>query len=104
MYWCINSLSPGRCGNDFKSAISEHMLRIHFMSTCEIAVRWMPQDTFDDKSTLVYVMAWCRQAPSHYLSQCSPMTFAAMSLVGHNELGGRVVMGLCIATGGESLP
>ena len=24
----------------------------------------------DDKSTLVQVMAWCRQAASHYLSQC----------------------------------
>ena len=24
----------------------------------------------DDKSTLVQVMAWCCQAPSHYLSQC----------------------------------
>ena len=26
----------------------------------------------DDKSTLVQVMAWCRQATSHYLSQCWP--------------------------------
>ena len=25
-----------------------------------------------DKSTLVQVMAWCRQAASHYLSQCWP--------------------------------
>ena len=31
---------------------------------------WMPQDLTDDMSTLVQVMAWCRQAPSHYLSQC----------------------------------
>ena len=30
----------------------------------------MPQDLTDDKSTLVQVMAWCRQAISHYLSQC----------------------------------
>ena len=30
----------------------------------------MPQDLTDDKSTLVQVMAWCRQATSHYLSQC----------------------------------
>ena len=34
------------------------------------ALRWMPQDLTDDKSTLVQVMAWCRQATSHYLSQC----------------------------------
>ena len=36
----------------------------------EIALRWMPQYMFDDKSTLVQVMAWCCQATSHYLSQC----------------------------------
>ena len=30
----------------------------------------MPQDLADEKSTLVQVMAWCRQAVSHYLSQC----------------------------------
>ena len=38
----------------------------------EIALRWMPQDLTDDKSTLVQVMAWCRQATSHYLSQFWP--------------------------------
>ena len=32
----------------------------------------MPQDLTDDKSTLVLVMAWCRQATSHYLNQCWP--------------------------------
>ena len=30
----------------------------------------MPQDLTDDKSTLVQVMALCRQATSHYLNQC----------------------------------
>ena len=34
------------------------------------ALRWMPLDLTDDKSTLVQIMAWCRQATSHYLSQC----------------------------------
>ena len=38
----------------------------------------MPQDltVTDDKLTLVQVMAWCRQATSHYLSQCwlSPLS------------------------------
>ena len=32
----------------------------------------MPQNLADDKSTLVQVMAWCRQATSHYLNQCWP--------------------------------
>ena len=38
----------------------------------EIALRWMPLDLTDDESTLVQVMAWCRQATSHYLNQCWP--------------------------------
>ena len=32
----------------------------------------MPQDFTNDKSTLLQVMAWCRQATSHYLGQCWP--------------------------------
>ena len=32
----------------------------------------MPLELTDYKSTLVQVMAWCRQATSHYLSQCWP--------------------------------
>ena len=40
------------------------------LSSHDDALRWMPQDLTDDKSTLVQVMAWCRQATSHYLSQC----------------------------------
>ena len=51
----INSLAPG----------------MKFMSTsCEIAPKRIPQNTFDDKSTLVQVMAWCLMAPSHYLTPC----------------------------------
>ena len=40
--------------------------------SCKIALRWMPLDLTDDKSTLVQVMAWCHQATSHYWSQCWP--------------------------------
>ena len=32
--------------------------------------------TDDDHSTLVQVMSWCRQATSHYLSQCWPSYLA----------------------------
>ena len=36
----------------------------------------MPLDLTDDNSTLVQVMAWCRQATSHYLSQCWPRSMS----------------------------
>ena len=64
----INSLVPGRCGSDFESVISEHMLCIKLRSTC--ALRWILQSTFNAKSALVQVMVWCLLATSHYLSQC----------------------------------
>ena len=40
--------------------------------SCEIALRWLSLDFTDGKSTWVRVMAWCRQAASHYLSQSWP--------------------------------
>ena len=40
----------------------------------EIALSGTPLDLTDDKSTLVQIMAWCRQATSHYLSQCWPIS------------------------------
>ena len=40
--------------------------------SCEIALIWVSLDFTDDQSTLVQVMAWYRQATSHYLSQCWP--------------------------------
>ena len=45
------------------------------VSSNDNAPRWMPWD-LDDKSTLVQVMAWCRQATSHYLSQCWPWSMS----------------------------
>ena len=43
----------------------------------------MPQKPTDNQSTLVQVMAWCRQATSYYLSQCWPRTVVSL---GPNEL------------------
>ena len=43
-----------------------------FDISSEIALRWTSLDLSDDKATLVQVMAWCRQATSHYLNQCWP--------------------------------
>ena len=44
----------------------------------------MPQDLTDDRSTLFQVMAWCRQAPSHYLSQCWPRSLPPYSVTRPN--------------------
>ena len=46
---------------------------------CKSALRWRPQNPSNEKSALVQVMAWCRQATSHYLSQCWPRSVAIWS-------------------------
>ena len=45
-------------------------------TSCKIALRWMPMDLTGENSTLVQVMAWCRQATSHYLSHCWPRSMS----------------------------
>ena len=68
--WYINSLVPGRSGCDFKNSNFILVLFVCiFRSPHDNALGWMPWDLTDGKSTLVEVMAWCRQATSHYLSQ-----------------------------------
>ena len=73
MAWChsINSLAPGKFEWKFRYLIFLIILVTDGQGiSCELAFRWMSLD-LTDKSTLVQVMAWCRQATSHYLSQCS---------------------------------
>ena len=77
MQHVINSLDPGRSGCDSKNGIFNLVLLIGiFRSSHDDALQWMPQDLTDDKSKLVQVMAWCRQARSHYLSQCWPRSIS----------------------------
>ena len=67
----LNSLAPGRSECDSENIIFNLVFLIGiFISSHDNALWWMPQDLTDDKSTLAQVMAWCRQAPSHYLKQC----------------------------------
>ena len=67
----INSLAPGRSEYNSENVIFNlGLLTGIFRSSYDNALQWMPQVLTDDKSTLVPVMAWCRQATSHYLSQC----------------------------------
>ena len=67
----VNSLAPGRFAWNIRLVIFKHIVLINDGGvSCEIALRWMPQDLTDVKSMLVQVNGpWC-QAPSHYLSQC----------------------------------
>ena len=56
--------------------------RYVFVSTsCEIASRWMLQNISDDKTTLVQVMAWCRQATSYYLNQFWPRSMSPYGVI-----------------------
>ena len=70
----LNSLAPGRSLEfDSQNVIFNLVLLIGiFRSPRDNALRWMPHGLTNDQSTLVQVMAWCRQATSHYLNQCWP--------------------------------
>ena len=73
----VNSLAPGGFENIFQNVFFKLISWIDTLSnSCETALRSMPQNPSGDKSTLVQVMAWCRQATSHYLSQCCPRSLS----------------------------
>ena len=77
----LNSLAPGSSECDSKNGIFNlALLTGIFRFSHDDALRWMPRDLTDDKSTLVQVMAWCRQATSHYLSQCWPRSMSPYGL------------------------
>ena len=66
----LNSSAPGKFG--WNVIFKQILMMDGWGISCEIALIWMSLDFTDDQSTLVQVMAWCRQATSHYLSQCWP--------------------------------
>ena len=75
--WVDSLDASGRCGQNFKIIIFKLIPWTHIScTTCKIVVRWRPQNSIDDKSTLVQVMAWSHQATSHYLSQCWPRSMS----------------------------
>ena len=64
----LNSLAPGKFELNFRYLILQIISVIDGWGiSCELALRGMPLDLTDDKSTLVQVIVWCRQATSHYL-------------------------------------
>ena len=65
-HWLINSLAPGKIQWNLRKIIFKLILVADGCDiSSEIALRWTSLDLRDDKSTLVQVMAWCRQATSH---------------------------------------
>ena len=69
----FNSLAPGWFEWNFNQAVFKLILVTDGWGIFwETTIRRMSQDLTDDKSTLVQVMAWCRQAASHYRSQFWP--------------------------------
>ena len=80
-YHCIlkfNSLSPGKYGKNLKREKLKFIIQNSSLNTpCELAHWWMLWNVFNEMSTLVQVMAWCRQAPHHCLRQCWPRSLSS---------------------------
>ena len=73
----FNSFAPVKCGCNFESLIFKLVIQNSSLGTrCETALKLMSQNLINEKSTLVQVMAWWRQAASHYLSQCWPRSIS----------------------------
>ena len=90
----LNALALGRCGRNLRWVIFNFISNIDILCIpFEITLPWMPKDLADDESILVQVMAWCRQATSHYLSQCDHDLCHHMASLGHNELIDRTLCG-----------
>ena len=68
---CINSLATGEFEWNYTHVIFKQILVIDGWGIpCKIALMWISLDFTNDQSALVQVMAWCRQATSHYIGQC----------------------------------
>ena len=75
-------MAPGRFQIYLRKEIVQLILVIDGWSiSCKIVLKWMPMHLTDGKSTLVQVMAWCRQATSHYLSQCWPRILSPYDVI-----------------------
>ena len=73
----LNSLTPGKFEWNFRYVIFKQLLMIYGWGISWEIARWsMSLDFTDDQSTSVQVMAWCRQATSHYLRQCWPRSMS----------------------------
>ena len=78
-----------RCVKNVWGVFYKWIFRTHFMNWYlityhEIGLGWVPENRIADKSTSlqhVQAMAWCHEAPSHYLSQCWPKSMPPYSVI-----------------------
>ena len=78
----INLLAPEKFEWNFRYLIFQIISMIDGWGiSCELALGWMSLDLTDDKSTLVQVMTWRRQATSHYRSQCWPRSMPPYGVI-----------------------
>ena len=85
LWWC-NSKVPGRYSSDFKSVKSKP-LWIKFMGTsCDIAFKWMPQNIYNEKLTLVQVMTCCFRQQAITWTKVDPDLYHHVLLLSHNML------------------
>ena len=76
VHW-VNPLASGIFEWNFREVLFKLISTIDVWGiACEIAIRRISLDLADNKSTLVQIMTWCRQATSHYLSQCWPRSLS----------------------------
>ena len=71
----VNSSSPGQNGRHLADDIFKcNFLNEKFCILIQIALKFVPEGTIDNKWALVQVMAWRRTGdkPSHNLNQCWP--------------------------------
>ena len=76
--WLINMSSKmchhdfcGRGGSNLKSLTFKLIVQNSSLDNhCKIALKWMPENSTNEKSTLTQVIVWWCQATCHYLNQC----------------------------------
>ena len=79
----INSLTHGRYQFSFRKVIFKlTLVNGGWGIPYEIALRGMPQDLTDDKSTLGQVMAWCRKASAITWANVDPDLCCQMASLG----------------------
>ena len=86
----LNSLAFEKYGNNFTNAFLKLILWIDISWALPVklvlGVCHRTPFVMMIKWTLVQAMAWCRQATSHYLSQCGPDLWSYLASLGHKEL------------------